>query len=248
MQEENYIIGRNPVIEALKSGREIDKILVLKGANQGSVNKIVALAKERNIIIQPADKIKLDTMSDGKTHQGVIAIAAAHKYSTIDDMIELAQERGEDPFIIILDEIEDPHNLGAIMRTAECAGAHGVIIPKRRAVGLTSTVAKTSAGAIEYLPVAKVTNISVTIEELKEKGLWIYGADMDGESYYYDSKLKGSIALVVGSEGKGISRLVKEKCDVLVKIPMVGKVSSLNASVAASILIYEVLKQRGLNI
>ncbi|MGF7058346.1 23S rRNA (guanosine(2251)-2'-O)-methyltransferase RlmB [Brassicibacter mesophilus] len=248
MSYENYIEGRNPVIEALKAGREIEKILVAKGSNQGSVNKIVGMAKDKRVVIQYVEKNKLDSMSDTGSHQGVIAIASAHSYKTIEDIIKLAEDRNEDPFVIVLDEIEDPHNLGAILRTAECAGAHGVIIPKRRAVGLTPVVAKTSAGAIEYMPVAKVPNISAAIEGLKEKGIWVYGADMDGESNYFEKDLKGPIAIVIGSEGKGINRLVKEKCDFLVKIPMVGRVSSLNASVAASVLIYEVLRQRGSNI
>lgn len=240
----DYIEGRNPVIEVLKSGREIEKILISEGNNVGSINKIIGICKDKNIIIQNVPKSKLDSMSETKSHQGVIAIVSAHKYSSIEDMFNLAEKRNEKPFIIILDEIEDPHNLGSIMRSAECVGAHGIIIPKRRAVGLTSVVAKTSAGAIEYIPVAKVSNISYAIDELKEKGLWIYGADMDGEGYYYEKDLKGSIGLVVGAEGKGMSRIVKEKCDFIVQIPMKGKVSSLNASVAASIIMYEILKQR----
>jgi len=248
MSFENYIEGRNPVMEALKAGREIEKILVAKGANQGSINKVVGKAKDKKIVVQYVERNKLDSMSETGSHQGVIAIASAHSYKTIDDILQLAKDKNEDPFIIILDEIEDPHNLGAILRTAECAGAHGVIIPKRRAVGLTSIVAKTSAGAIEYIPVAKVSNIAQTIDILKEKGIWVFGADMSGENNYFDKDLKGPIALVIGSEGKGIGRLIKEKCDFLVKIPMMGRVDSLNASVAASVLIYEVLRQRGLNI
>lgn len=245
MNNENQLEGRNPAIEALKSGREIEKIFVASGSNQGSIKKIVAMAKDKGIIVQLVDRKKLDAMSSTGSHQGVIALVAAHEYKSIQDILDLAQKREEPPFIIILDEIEDPHNLGAIMRTAECAGAHGIIIPKRRSVGLTSVVAKTSSGAIEYIPVAKVTNISATIEELKEKGLWIYGADVDGEEYYYEKDLKGSIGIVIGNEGKGISRIIKEKCDFLVKIPMKGKVSSLNASVATAVITYEVLRQRG---
>jgi 23S rRNA (guanosine2251-2'-O)-methyltransferase len=246
MERKDYIEGRNPVIEVLKSGREVEKILVAKGSTQGSIRKIVGIAKDKNIIVQYVDKNKLDSISNTKAHQGVIAIVSAYQYKNIDDILKLAQDRNEDPFIIILDEITDPHNLGAIIRTAECAGAHGIIIPKRRSVGLTSVVAKTSAGAVEYLPVAKVTNIPSTIEELKERGIWVYGLDMEGEDEYYNVDINGPIAIVIGSEGKGIGRLVKEKCDSLLRIPMKGKVTSLNASVAASIMIYEVLRQRGM--
>lgn len=245
MENSNYIEGRNPVIEALKAGREIEKIIIANGTKEGSINKIVAMAREKNIIIQNVDRSKLDSMSDTKAHQGVIAIAAMYTYKTVEDILQVAKDRNEAPFIIILDEIEDPHNLGAIIRTAECAGAHGVIIPKRRSVGITAVVAKTSAGAVEYLPVAKVTNISSTIEQLKKENIWVYGADIDGEDYYYEKDLTGSIALVIGNEGKGMSRIVKEKCDFLVKIPMKGKVSSLNASVATSVLTYDVVRQRG---
>ncbi|MCT4566567.1 MAG: 23S rRNA (guanosine(2251)-2'-O)-methyltransferase RlmB [Maledivibacter sp.] len=242
--DNNIIQGRNPVIEALRAEREIDKIIVSKGNLEGSIKKIVGIAKEKKIPIQYVDKNKLNQISDGGVHQGVIAYVAAYKYYEIEEIIEAAKEKNEDIFLIILDEITDPHNLGSVIRTANACGAHGVIIPKRRSVGLTATVAKTSAGAIEYVPVSKVTNLSRTIDYLKEKGIWIIGADMDGESLHYDSDLKGNIALVIGNEGKGISRLVKEKCDFLVKLPMKGQVSSLNASVAASILMYEVLRQR----
>lgn len=245
MEGTNYIEGRNPVLEALKSGREIEKIMIAKGTKEGSINKIVGMARDKKIMIQTVDRAKLDSMSDTNSHQGVIAIAASYTYKTVEDILELAREREEDPFIIILDEIEDPHNLGAIIRSAECAGAHGIIIPKRRSVGVTPVVSKTSAGAVEYVPVAKVTNISATIEMLKKENIWIYGAHMDGDSYYYEKDMKGPIGLVIGSEGSGISRIVKEKCDFLVKIPMKGKVSSLNASVAASILTYDVVRQRG---
>lgn len=245
MSDSNYIEGRNPVLEALKSGREIEKIIIAKGTKEGSINKIVGMARSKNIIIQNIDRSKLDSMADTNSHQGVIAIAASYTYKTIEDILLLAEEKREDPFIIILDEIEDPHNLGAIIRSAECAGAHGVIIPKRRSTGLTSVVAKTSAGAIEYLPVAKVTNISDTIEKLKKLNIWVYGADVAGEHYYYEKDLRGPIALVIGNEGKGMSRIVKEKCDFLVKIPVKGEVSSLNASVAASIIAYDVVRQRG---
>lgn len=247
MEESNYIEGRNPVLEALKAGRQIEKIIIAKGTKEGSINKIVGIARDKNIMIQNVDRSKLDSMSNTNAHQGVIAIAALYTYKTVEDILELAKSKGEAPFIIVLDEIEDPHNLGAIIRTAECAGAHGVIIPKRRSVGITPIVAKTSAGAIEYLPVAKVTNISATIEMLKKENIWVYGADVEGENYYYEKDLRGPIALVVGNEGKGMSRIVKEKCDFLIKIPVIGNVSSLNASVAASILTYDVVRQRGLS-
>ncbi|MBC8591606.1 23S rRNA (guanosine(2251)-2'-O)-methyltransferase RlmB [Wansuia hejianensis] len=241
--KELYVVGRNPVLELLKTEKEIDKIYVLKGELQGSIRKIIGIARDRNIIIQEVDKGKLDTMSKGNAHQGVAALVSGFKYSTIEDILNKANEAKEDPFIIILDEIEDPHNLGAIIRTAECAGVHGVIIPKRRAARVNQTVYKSSAGAVEHVLIADVTNISNTIEELKKKGLWIYGADVHGQDYYFDTSLNGPIALVIGNEGKGISRLVKDKCDVLVKIPMYGQVSSLNASASAAILIYEVVKQ-----
>lgn len=241
---EQYISGRNPILEILKTDKEIEKIYVLKGELKGSINKIMGIAGDKKIPIQHVDKNKLDLLSDGNIHQGVVASVTSYEYVEIDDILEKAKEKNEDPFILILDEIEDPHNLGAIIRTAECAGVHGVIIPKRRSASINQTVYKSSAGAVEHMLVSKVTNISNTIAELKDKGLWIYGADMAGENYYYQTKLDGAIGLVIGSEGKGISRLVKENCDVLVKIPMLGKISSLNASNAASILIYEVLKQR----
>lgn len=246
MLEKGYVEGRNPVIEAIKGGREIDKILIAKGSEQGSIRKIIGMAKAKKIVVQYVEKAKLDEKSETKAHQGVIALVSPYTYKTVDDIIETAESKNEDPFIIILDEIEDPHNLGAIIRTAECVGAHGVIIPKRRAVGLTPVVIKASAGAVEYMNVAKVSNIVSTIEELKERGIWVYGADMSGDKEYYERDLTGPIAIVIGSEGKGIGRLVKEKCDFLINIPMVGKVASLNASVAASIIMYDVLRQRSL--
>ena len=239
-----YIVGRNPVLEILKTDKEIEKIFILKGDLQGSIKKIIGVAKDRNIIIQEVDKSRLDILAEGGAHQGVAALVTGYEYSTIGEILERAEERKENPFIIILDELEDPHNLGAIIRTAECAGVHGVIIPKRRSASVNQTVYKSSAGAVEHMLVAKVTNISNTIETLKDKGLWIYGADMDGQDYHFNTDLKGSVGLVIGNEGKGISRLVKEKCDVLVKIPMLGKVESLNASNAASILIYEIIRQK----
>lgn len=241
--EEQYIIGRNPVMEILKTDKEIDKIFVQKGDLQGSIKKIIGKAKDKGIIIQEVDRNRLEQIADGGVHQGIAALVTGFEYSTVMDIINIANTRGEDPFIIILDELEDPHNLGAIIRTAESAGAHGVIIPKRRSAIVNQTVYKSSAGAVNYMAVAKVTNISRTIDELKEEGIWIYGADMDGDDFYFNTNLTGSVGLVIGNEGKGISRLVKEKCDVLVKIPMMGKVSSLNASAAASILMYEVVRQ-----
>lgn len=242
--DNNIIEGRNPVMEALRAEREIDKIIVTKGNLEGSIKKIIAIAKEKKIPVQYVDRNKLNQISSVGAHQGVIAYVAAYKYYEIEEILESAREKDEDIFLIILDEITDPHNLGSIIRTANASGAHGVIIPKRRSVGLTATVAKTSAGAIEYVPVSKVTNLARIIDYLKEQGVWIIGADMDGEKMHYDSDLTGNVALVIGSEGKGISRLVKEKCDFLVRLPMKGQVSSLNASVAASILMYEVLRQR----
>lgn len=242
----NIIYGRNTVIEALKSKREIEKLLLLKNG-EGSIKKIEGMAKDKKIPIQYVDKTALDRVTDelksDGSHQGVVAYTSAYKYKEVEDLLSIASNKEESPFLIILDGIEDPHNLGAILRTADGAGAHGVIIPKRRAVGLTDTVAKSSAGAIEYIPVAKVSNISQTIEQLKEAGLWIAACDMDGQTYY-QADLTGPIALVIGSEGKGISRLVREKCDFILSIPMEGRISSLNASNAAAVLVYEIHKQR----
>ncbi|MCC5910795.1 MAG: 23S rRNA (guanosine(2251)-2'-O)-methyltransferase RlmB [Clostridiaceae bacterium] len=238
------IEGRNPVIEAIKSGREIDKILVAKGTKEGSINKIIGMAKDSGIMLQYVERQKLNEVAESNNHQGVVALVAAYKYSELEDILAIAKQKNEEPFVLILDEIMDPHNLGSIMRTADAVGAHGVVIPKRRSVGLTATVAKTSAGAIEYVPVAKVSNIAQTIDKLKQEGLWVMGADMSGEEDYFDRDLTGSIALVIGSEGKGISRLIKEKCDFLVKIPMAGRVTSLNASVAAATLMFEIVRQR----
>ncbi len=240
--KEQYIVGRNPVLEVLKTGKEIEKIFVLKGELKGSINKIIGIAKDRGIPIQQVDKSKLDNISKGSVHQGVAALVAPYIYSSVDEILQKAKRLNQPPFILILDGIEDPHNLGAIVRTAECAGVHGVIIPNRRAAQVTEGVYKSSAGAIEHMLIARVNNISDTIEYLKEKDLWIYGADVEGEDYY-NVELTGPVALVIGSEGKGISRLVKEKCDFLLKIPMFGHITSLNASNAASILIYEVVRQ-----
>ena len=237
------IEGRNAVLEAFRSGKCVDKLFVLDRCQDGPVRTIVREAKKHDTIINFVGKERLSQISVTGKHQGVIAYAAAYEYSEVEDMLKLAEERGEDPFLILLDNIEDPHNLGAIIRTANLAGAHGVIIPKRRAVGLTATVAKTSAGALNYTPVAKVTNLAKTMEELKEKGLWFVCADMGGESMYR-LNLKGPIGLVIGNEGEGVGRLVKEKCDFVASIPMKGEIDSLNASVAAGVLAYEIVRQR----
>lgn len=239
-----YVVGRNPVLELLKAEKEIDKIYVLKGDTKGSIKKIIAKAKDRRIVVQEVDKERLEKVSNGENHQGVAALVTGFKYSSLDDVVDEARRLDEDPFIVILDEIEDPQNLGAIIRTCECAGVHGVVIPKRRSARVNQSVYKASAGAVNHIMVAEVTNISDTIETLKDEGLWIYGADIEGGNYYYQENLTGGIGLVIGNEGKGISRLVKEKCDVLVKIPMFGDVSSLNASTSAAILIYEVIRQK----
>ena len=241
--KEQYIVGRNPVLEILKSEKEVEKIFIIRGQLKGSINKILGIAGDRNIVIQQVDKNKLDQISEGNAHQGVAALVSAYSYSSIDEILDKAKKSQSPPFVIILDGIEDPHNLGAIIRTAECGGVHGIIIPKRRSGHVTQTVYKSSAGAVEHMLIAKVNNISDTIGELKEKGLWVYGADMNGEENHFNTELKGPIVLVIGSEGKGISRIVKEKCDFLLKIPMLGQISSLNASNAASILIYEVIRQ-----
>ena len=241
---ENLMVeGRNAVIEAFRSGKPVDKLFVLDGCQDGPVRTIIREAKKHDTIINFVTKERLDQISETKKHQGVIAYAAAYEYSEVEDMLELAKKKGEDPFLILLDNIEDPHNLGAIIRTANLAGAHGVIIPKRRAVGLTATVAKTSAGALNYTPVAKVTNLAKTMEELKEKGLWFVCADMGGESMYR-LNLTGPIGMVIGNEGDGVGRLVKEKCDFIASIPMKGDIDSLNASVAAGVLAYEIVRQR----
>lgn len=242
-KEKDLIFGRNSVAEALKSDRPLDCIMVAKGEHGGSVPKLIADAKKAGLAIKEVDRKKLDYMCGHANHQGIIALGAVKHYCTVDDIFNTAAERGEEPFIIICDEIEDPHNLGAIIRTAEAAGAHGVIVPKRRSAPLSFTVAKTSAGAVEFMNVARVTNLVQTIDELKERGVWVFCADMDGEPFY-NSNLKGSVALVVGSEGNGVGRLVKQKCDVCLSMPMKGKINSLNASVAAGILMYEISRQR----
>jgi 23S rRNA (guanosine2251-2'-O)-methyltransferase len=241
--EEFTIEGRNAVLEAFRSGKTIDKLFVLDGCHDGPVMSIVREAKKADTIINYVQKERLDAMSTTGKHQGVIAQAAAYQYAEVEDMLQAARQKGEPPFLFLLDNIEDPHNLGAIIRTANLAGAHGVIIPKRRAVGLTATVAKTSAGALNYTPVAKVTNLAATIEELKKEGLWFVCADMGGETMYR-LNLTGPIGLVIGSEGEGVGRLVKEKCDYVASIPMKGDIDSLNASVAAGVLAYEIVRQR----
>jgi len=242
--DENFQLeGRNPVLEAINSGRTIDKIIVKKGEIEGTLRVIVAKAAERGIVVQEVDKNKMAEISRSNNCQGVIALCPAREYVDVSDILQTAKDKGEDPFIIILDEITDPHNLGAVLRTADASGAHGVIIPKRRAVGLTGAVGKASAGAVEYVPVAKVTNIANTIDDLKKQGIWVACADMQGEEYF-DAPLDGPIAIVIGSEGSGVGRLVKKKCDFSVKIPMFGKISSLNASVAAGLIMYEVVRQR----
>ena len=237
------IEGRNAVLEAFRSGKCVDKLFILDGCQDGPVRTIAREARKTDTIINYVSKERLDQLSETRAHQGVIAQVAAYEYSTVDEILARAEEKGEPPFLIILDNVEDPHNLGAIIRTANLAGAHGVIIPKRRAVGLTSTVAKTSAGAINYTPVAKVTNIVRTIEELKEKGIWFVCADMGGETMY-DLDLTGPMGLVIGNEGEGVSRLVREACDFTASIPMKGDIDSLNASVAAGVLAYEIVRQR----
>ena len=243
-EDETRLEGRNALTEALRAGRTIDKVFIADGDTDKSLQRLAAMAKEAGAVIVPVDRRKLDMMSTTHAHQGVIAQAAAHEYATIDDILEEAAQRGQAPLIVICDELSDPHNLGAIMRSAECAGAHGVIIPKRRSVGLTATVAKASAGAVEYMKVARVTNISATIQELKQKGVWIFGTAAEGSIPMYKADLTGPTAIVIGNEGDGMSQLVRKNCDVMVHIPMKGRISSLNASAAASILLYEAVRQR----
>ena len=245
-QEENegQIEGRNALTEALRSGRTIDKVFIASGETDRGLQHLAAQAKEAGAVVVPVDRRKLNAMSTTGAHQGVIALAAAREYATIDDILQTAADRGEAPLIVICDELSDPHNLGAIIRSAECAGAHGVIIPKRRSVGLTAVVAKTSAGALEYMKVAKVTNLVATIEELKEKGVWIFGTAAEGSVPMYRADLTGPTAIVIGSEGDGMSRLVQKSCDMTVHIPMKGHITSLNASASASILLYEAVRQR----
>ena len=243
-EDECRLEGRNALTEALKAGRTIDKVFIADGDTDKGLQRLAALAKEAGAVVVPVDRRKLDLMSTTHAHQGIIAQAAAHEYATIDDILEEAASRGQAPLIVICDELSDPHNLGAIMRTAECAGAHGVIIPKRRSVGLTATVAKASAGAVEYMKVARVTNINNAINELKEKGVWVFGTAAEGSVPMYKADLTGPAAIVIGNEGDGMSPLVRKNCDMLVHIPMAGRISSLNASAAASILLYEAVRQR----
>ena len=241
--DECIISGRNAVKELLATGRDIEKIYVQSGEREGSVNLLIGIASERRIPIIETDRTKLDSISRGERHQGIVAIASERNYYTVDEILAYAEQKGEAPFIILLDGVEDPHNLGAIIRSAECSGAHGIIIPKRRAVGLTSTVAKASAGAIEHMRVAKVTNLAMTIDYLKERGLWLYAADMGGDNYF-DTDMTGSACVVLGSEGFGISRLVKEKCDFVVSIPLYGNVNSMNVSCAGAVIMSEIARQR----
>ena len=242
--DENQIEGRNSVIELLKSGKDINKLYIQKGERHGSINEIIRLAKNNKVLITEIDKIKLDKMAQTNNHQGVIAIVPPYAYCEVDDILTEARNRKEDPFILILDGIEDVHNLGSIIRTAECSGVHGIIIPKRRSASVNSTVNKTSSGAVEYMKIARVNNLNDTIKYLKEKNVWIYGTDIDAKSYYDEQDYSGGVGIVIGSEGYGMSRLVKENCDFLIKIPMKGKINSLNASVSAAIVMYEVMKQR----
>ena len=242
-QYQDQVEGRNSVIELLESGKDINKIYVTRGEKHGSINKIIAKAKERKIIIVEKDKRQMQEMAQTENYQGVIAIVPPYEYCEIEDILEEAKKRKEDPFVLILDGIEDPHNLGSIIRTAETAGVHGIIIPKRRAAAVNSTVNKTSAGAVEHMKIARVNNITDSIKKLKEEGLWICGTDINTKTYYYDQDLTGPIGIVIGNEGQGMSEKVRKNCDFLVKIPMKGKVTSLNASVSAGIVIYEVLKQ-----
>jgi len=243
-RREGVIEGRNAVIEALRAGRPIDKIYLAKGETDATLGHIASKARDRGIVVVDADRRKLDFMSVTHSHQGVIALAAVREYSSIGDILKIAEDRGEKPLIIICDEISDPHNLGAIIRTAECAGAHGVIVPKRRSAGVTPIIAKTSAGAVEHVAVARVANITAAIKELQKAGVWVFGTSADGDTRLWDADLKGAAAIVIGSEGEGMGRLVTESCDFKISIPMFGKVSSLNASASAAILIYEAVRQR----
>ena len=243
-KESDQIEGRNSVLELLESGKDINKIFIAKGEKHGSINKIINIAKQNKVIIVEAERAELNQMAQTKNYQGVIAIVPPFEYCEIKDILEKAKQKKEDPFIIILDGIEDPHNLGSIIRTAETAGVHGIVIPKRRAAGVNSTVNKVSAGAVEHMKIARVNNINDTINNLKKEGIWVCGTDMETNTYYYNQDLTGPIAIVIGSEGFGMSRLVKENCDFLIKIPMKGKITSLNASVSAGIVMYEAVKQR----
>ena len=241
---ETYIEGRNAVTEALRAGTALDKLYIARGETDHTLGRIAAQARKSGVVVVECDRRKLDAMSETHSHQGVIAVAAAQAYAAVEDILQRAADRGEPPLVVVCDEISDPHNLGAIIRTAECAGAHGVIIPKRRSAGLTAIVAKTSAGAVSHLPVARVANLTACLKELKRQGVWVFGADAAGDRVLYDADLKGPAAIVIGSEGSGMGRLVSETCDFLVRIPMRGKLNSLNASAAAAILLYEAVRQR----
>lgn len=246
MDDQEWIGGKHSLLEAMRAGRTMNKIWVAEGAQKHLTQPIIAEAKKHGVIVQFVDKRKLDQMVPGLQHQGVVAQVAPYAYAEVDDLLKKAEETGEPPFLLILDEIEDPHNLGSILRTAECTGVHGVIIPKRRSASITATVSKTSAGAVEYVPVARVTNLAQTMEQLKEAGVWIVGTDVDAQQEMYDSGqvLTGAVAIVIGNESKGMGRLVREKCDILLKLPMAGQLNSLNASVAAGVIMYEVLRKR----
>lgn len=243
-EQETLLEGRNAVMEALKAGRTIDKVFLAEGAADHGLRRLASLAREAGAVVTAVDRRKLDQMSPTGAHQGIVAMAAAHDYSTLDDMLALAERRGEAPLLVLCDELSDPHNLGAIIRSAECAGAHGVVIPKRRSVALTAVVAKAAAGALEYMPVARVTNLSAAMETLQKKGLWVFGTAAEGATPLYEADLRGPAAIVIGAEGDGMSRLVAERCDYKVSIPLRGQISSLNASAAAAVLLYEALRQR----
>ncbi|NCB51823.1 MAG: 23S rRNA (guanosine(2251)-2'-O)-methyltransferase RlmB [Clostridia bacterium] len=243
-ERDDLIEGRNAVIEALRAGRAVDKVFIARGDTDRTLSYIASVAREAGIAVAECDRRKLDAMSATKSHQGVIAVCAVREYCSVEDILAVAEERGEVPFVIVCDEISDPHNLGAIIRSAECAGAHGVIIPKRRSAGMTAIVGKTSAGAVEHMAVARVSNLPAVLKELKEKGLWVYGAAAEGSSPLWQTDFSGPVCLVIGSEGEGLGRLITENCDFLVSIPMRGKVSSLNASAAAALMMYEVMRQR----
>ncbi len=243
-EQETLLEGRNAVMEAFKAGRTIDKVFLAEGAADHGLRRLASLAREAGAVVTAVDRRKLDQMSPTGAHQGIVAMAAAHDYSTLDDMLALAARRGEAPLLVLCDELSDPHNLGAIIRSAECAGAHGVVIPKRRSVALTAVVAKAAAGALEYMPVARVTNLSAAIETLQKKGLWVFGTAAEGATPLYEADLRGPAAIVIGAEGDGMSRLVAERCDYKVSIPLRGQISSLNASAAAAVLLYEALRQR----
>ena len=245
---EDVIAGRNSVGEALKSGRPLNKLLIAKGERQGSLRELAGIAKDKGILVQEVEPQRLAQLAPGQRHQGVVAMASPVEYAEVEDMLAAAEAKGEAPLLVVLDELEDPHNLGAVLRSVDAAGAHGVIIPKRRSCPLSTTVAKTSAGAVEYVPVARVSNLAQTLDKLKKAGIWVAGCDMDGTENYFEASLKGPLALVIGGEGRGLGRLVKEHCDFLVRIPMQGHVNSLNASVACSLVLYEAVRQRLQNV